>query len=148
MATASVTAGKGLIYPALRKAGVTLGPQRTPSPAQYQDGLEELNRLTASLSLDRLNIYTVQRQEFPLTTGKNTYTIGEDAAADFNTPRPIAIESANIVNAAAGGFRTPLTVLTHLQWAMISLQNAGFPTAIYDDEAFPVSTLYLFGSQK
>src|SRR5262252_8767627 len=75
---APVSAGRGLIYPALRKAGVTLGPQRTPSPAQYQDGLEELNRLSGSLSCDRLNIYTNQRWEFPLIAGQKTYTIGQD----------------------------------------------------------------------
>ena len=34
-----VQAGQGLLYPALRKAGVTLGPQRTPSPAQFQDAI-------------------------------------------------------------------------------------------------------------
>src|SRR5215831_18238744 len=78
--TVPVAAGKGLIYPALRKAGVTLGPQRTPSPAQYQDGLEELNRLIGSLNCDRLNIYTYQNLQLPLTAGQRTYTIGQDPA--------------------------------------------------------------------
>ena len=36
----TVLVGQGILYPALRKAAITLGPQRTPSPAQYQDALE------------------------------------------------------------------------------------------------------------
>ena len=75
----SETAG-GLIYAALRKAAVTLGPQRTPSPAQMQDGLEELRRLTGSLNCDRLFIYAVDTLTFPIVIGKKTY--GHDRAED------------------------------------------------------------------
>ena len=145
-----MTTASNLIYAALRKAGVTLGPQRTPSPAQYQDGLAELNRLVGSLNCDRLNIFTNQRQEFPLVAGKKTYTIGQDPTggtiADFNAPRPEAIEAANIEYSSPVPRRS-LALLTELQWSKITMQDIGqtIPEALYNDRAYPLSTLYLYG---
>src|SRR5262245_33162579 len=115
-----VQVGPGLLYPALRKAGVTLGPQRTPSVAQYQDAIDELNRLTGSLNCDRLNIYSHQRVELPLVAGQKTYTIGQDptggTVADFDVPRPQFIEAANIIRGSGGpDLRYGLTPLTVLQ---------------------------------
>ena len=95
-----IEVGSGLLYPALRKAAITIGPQRTPSPAQFQDAIDELNRLTASLNCDRLFIYSRATLTFPLT-GAKTYTIGQDPTgaiqADFDAQRPQGIESANII---------------------------------------------------
>jgi len=143
-----LSAGKGLIYPALRKAGVTLGPQRTPSPAQYQDGIEEVNRLIGSLSCDRLFIFTNQRFEFPLNPGQKTFTIGIDptgqATPDFSAPRPQFIERANIIQ---NNLRYPLALLTVLQWPQIRAQDlpTTIPQGLYNDRAYPLATLYLYG---
>src|SRR5215471_16091899 len=143
-----VTVDRGLIYPALRKAGVTLGPQRTPSPAQYQDGLEELNRLVGSLNCDRLNIYSISRYEYPLN-GAKTYTIGQDPTgqtiADFDGPRPVAIDRANIIYSTPQ-LRRPLALLTNLQWSRIVCQDQPItiPYALYDDYAYPLSIIYLY----
>ena len=115
-----IQVGPGLLYPALRKANITIGPQRTPSPAQFQDAIDELNRLTASLNCDRLFIYSRTTLTFPLT-GAKTYTIGQDPTgtrtADFDVPRPQAIESANAIAAGPPALRYPLAVATDLQWA-------------------------------
>src|SRR5215471_16483026 len=146
--TVPATAGKGLIYPALRKAAVTLGPQRTPSPAQYQDGLEELNRLVGSLNCDRLFIFSIARYEYPLT-GAKTMTIGIDpqgqTVADCNGPRPVQIERANIIYSTPQ-MRRPLALFTAQQWSQIAAQDIGnaIPYALYDDYAYPISTLYLY----
>src|SRR6476646_6623623 len=95
------TAG-GLIYAALRKAGVTLGPGRTPSPAQQKDALDELRRLTGSLNCDRLFIYAEDVYSCPITTGKKVYTWGQvpdsGVTADFDAPRPQLITRANFVD--------------------------------------------------
>jgi hypothetical protein len=143
--------GRGLLYPALRKAGVTLGPGRTPSPAQFQDSIDELNRLSGSLNCDRLFIYSIARNEYPLDPPQASYTIGESPdpliEADFPAPRPQLIESANIVNAGGANLRRPLVLATDLEWAKISLQ--AFPNTIpellYNDRGYPLSTLYLWG---
>jgi hypothetical protein len=143
--------GPGLLYPALRKAGVTLGPGRTPSPAQFQDAIDELNRLTASLNCDRLFIYSMARSEYPLNPPKATYTIGFPADpfddVDFPAERPQMIESANIISGAGSPLRYPLQVATDLQWAGLTLQSlpGTIPQVLYNDRAYPVSTLYLWG---
>jgi len=139
--------GRGILYPALRKAGITLGPQRTPSPAQYQDALEELNRLIGSLSCDRLFIYSRSTYVAPLS-GATAYTIGSPAdptvAPDIDAPRPEGIEAANII---AGDIRYPLEIVTDLQWSKIQMQNlpGTIPSVLYNDRGYPLSTLYLWG---
>lgn len=135
-----VYVGRGILYPALRKAGITLGPQRTPSAAQYQDAIEELNRLAGSLNCDRLFIYTRHNALFPLTDASR-YTIGASAdpslIPDFDAPRPQGIELANIVT--RDGLRYPLTIATDLQWAGAGCHE----DMLYNDRAYPVSTLHL-----
>jgi hypothetical protein len=137
-----------LIYAALRKAGVTLGPGRTPSPAQQQDAIGELRRLTGSLNCDRLFIFSISTQVFPLT-GATQYTIGRDPSgtvtADFDAPRPQLIESANILSSTIPAVRFPLALVDALTWAQLP-PAYGVPEALYNDRAAPLSTLYLYGA--
>jgi hypothetical protein len=145
-----VYAGRGILYPALRKAGITLGPQRTPSPAQYQDAIDELNRLIGSLNCDRLFIYSKVDYTFPLT-GNKTYTIGASAdpniVPDFDAPRPQGIEAANVISNTLPAIRYPLAIITDLQWSKIRLQDIlnTIPQVLYNDRGYPLSTLYLWG---
>jgi hypothetical protein len=147
----ATTAG-GLIYAALRKAAVTLGPGRTPSPAQQQDALDELRRLTGSLNCDRLFIFSISTHVFPLT-GAASYTIGQDpngsVVADFDAPRPQLIESANILSFTTPLVSWPLTIVDALTWAQLPAPmpgSPGIPEVIYNDRAAPISTLYLYGT--
>lgn len=145
-------AGRGFFYPALRKAGITLGPQRTPSNAQYQDAMDEFNRLIGSLSCDRFFIYSMLDYVFPLTSS-STYTIGispdPNVPADFPVPRPVWIESAHLVTGLSGTpIRTPLRVVTDLQWPKIAsvAMPGAIPEILYNDRAYPLSTIYLWGA--
>ena len=148
---AATTAG-GLIYAALRKAAVTLGPGRTPSAAQQQDAIDELRRLTGSLNCDRLFIFSISTQVFPLT-GAASYTIGQDPSgsvvADFDAPRPQLIESANILSNTAPTVSWELAIVDAITWAKMPpavLTAPGIPEVLYNDRAAPVSTLYLYGA--
>jgi hypothetical protein len=149
--TVTIQVGQGILYPALRKAQITLGPQRTPSPAQFQDAIDELNRLAGSLNCDRMFIYSIERAEYPLDPPKATYTIGQSAdpfeVVDFPAQRPQLIESANIIADPQQSLRYPLAVVTDLQWAKIGYQTLAnsIPEVLYNDRAAPVSTLYLYG---
>jgi hypothetical protein len=144
----TIQVAQGILYPALRKAGVTLGPGRIPSTAQFQDAIDELNRLTGSLNCDRLFIYSIARNQYPLDPPKAAYTIGQSAdpfaVVDFRAQRPQLIESAAIIS---GDIRYPLALATDLQWAEIRLQTLPdtIPEVLYNDRAAPVSTLYLYG---
>jgi len=146
----TISVGRGILYPALRKAAITLGPQRTPSPAQYQDALEEINRLIGSLDCDRLFIYSRETWQFPLT-GAKMYTIGFSAdpnvVPDFNAPRPQWIEAANVIGNTSPAVRYPLSIVDDLAWAGVRVQdNANsIPELLYNDRAYPLSTLYLYG---
>jgi len=141
-----------IIYAALRKAGVTLGPQRTPSPAQQEDGLEELGRLVGSLNCDRLFIFTIQILTLTLTAGKKVYTIGIDpqglVQADFPYTRPQAIDQANVILTYNNPpIRLPVSVLTPQQWSSITLQDIPnmIPQACYIDQNWPIANLYVWG---
>jgi hypothetical protein len=141
-----------LLYAALRKAAVTVGPGRGPSPAQQQDALDELRRLTGSLNCDRLFIFSISTQVFPLT-GAVSYTIGQDACggtiADFDAPRPQLIESANILSSTTPQASWPLTIVDAAAWAQLPApmpSSPGIPEALYNDRAAPISTLYLYGA--
>lgn len=138
-----IQVGSGILYPALRKAGVTLGPGRGPSPAQYRDSLDELNRLMGSLNCDRLFIYAIDEAQYPLTDSKASYTIG-DSTSDFNGPRPQLIEAANIF---AGTIPYRLALPDTAAWARmarIPFSGGTIPTTLYNDRAFPVSRLWLW----
>ena len=146
---AQQTAG-GLIYAALRKAGVTLGPGRTPSPAQQKDALDELRRLTGSLNCDRLFIYAEDIYTFPIVTSQTIYTWGQSGdssfTADFDAPRPQLITRGNFID-VGGDLRYALRILTPQLWASITLQTLPntIPEGIYNDRAYPVSNIYFYG---
>ena len=110
-----------------------------------------MNRLIGSLNCDRLFIYSTTNYVFPLS-GKSMYTIGMSSdplsPADFAVPRPQAIERANIItNQSATPLRYPLAIVTDLQWARIAMQALPntIPQVLYNDRAYPLSTLYLYG---
>ncbi len=140
---------QGILYPALRKAGVTLGPGRLPSPAQLQDAIDECNRLIDSLDTDRLFIYSRDTAQLPLS-GAKSYTIGistdPNVVPDFNGPRPEFIEAANIISNTVPPVRYPLAIVDALAWSQIGVQDVGnsIPQVLYCDRAYPIATLYLY----
>jgi len=140
--------GTGLLYPALRKAGITLGPGRTPSPAQFQDAIEECNRLLGNLNCDPYWIYSQDILTFPLT-GKTSYTIGIDPAgalppADWAVQAPQAITFANYLTGSPP-VRSPVDVLTPQVWASIPVVQMNWLSAIYYDRHYPIANIYLYG---
>ncbi len=142
---ADQTAGD-LIYAALRKAGVTLGPGRTPSPAQSKDALDELRRLTASLNCDRLFIYDEKANVFPIAASKASYTWGQatGVTADFDAPWPQMVTRGNYLDAPGSTTPYSLTIHTPQTWASIGHRrmSPGIPDGLYNDRAYPVSNIY------
>src|SRR5262245_32998662 len=142
--------GKGLLYPALRKAGVTLGPGRTPSPAQFQDAIAECNRLLGNLNCDPYWIYSQDVLSFPLT-GKSIYTIGIDPTgtappADFPVQAPQMITYANYASGSPA-VRNAVEILTPQVWASLTYQElaGGLVLALYYDRNFPIGNIYVYG---
>lgn len=141
----------GIIASALRKLGVLYSGEPL-NAEQAQQGLEALNDMLEAWSIDRLNVFTVSQNQYPLQGGKQTYTIGVDPAGvlvpDFAAPRPNRIEQAYIIltNNPQQPLRKPLRILNDQERGSIVLDQVGssIPERLYNDGAYPLSTLYLY----
>jgi hypothetical protein len=103
--------------------------------------LECLNAMIDRWNAERSALYTVQRKQYDLTANKGTYTIGT-GAGDWNDPRPILIQEANLLIA---GLVQPLKLLTQPEWAALreTGNTAILASGLYCDYNWPVSTLRL-----
>ena len=137
-----------ILYPALRLAQVVTGAQRGATEEQMDDAFQSLNRMLDAWNNQRLTIYTTRIDRYTLTPSRTSYTIGPEPTADFNAARPHRITAANIVTNTGGSeVHLPLRVLTDMQWSAKVLREVPttIPTELYNDGAYPVSRLYLWG---
>jgi hypothetical protein len=120
-----------------------LAQGETPSNDEAVDILDRLNEMLDRWQTERLSVYTITAALYNLTNAKGAYQIGP-GAADFNTARPVLIQSANYVQPGTL-LRWPLDILTAVQWAAIPERNrsAQLPRSLYPDYAFPVMNLNL-----
>ena len=89
-----MTTANELISRSLRLMGVQGVGRRTLTANEAADGLEALNGMLESFSLERMMVYQILEENFPLVAGTASYTIG--SGGTFSTIRPIKIESAFI----------------------------------------------------
>lgn len=112
---------------------------------ELQDGLESLNRMLDSWSADELTLYEVIREQFPLVSGKNPYTIGY--GGDFNTSRPTKIVDAYLIlNNGSIPVSYPMQVLNFQDYNAIRLKtlSTNFPNYIYYQPSFPIADVYIY----
>lgn len=115
----------------------------SPNASEGADALSRLNLMLAQWSIERINIYTKLRSTHALSGGVQTYTIG--AGGVFNVTRPVKIDASKILQ--SNGLETDLTILqTAEQWNAIPEKNVSAvqPLSLYDDYAYPLSTLHLW----
>lgn len=67
---------------------------RLPTTPERTDALVTLNDLLAVSSADRILVFEVTEENFPLVVGTAVYTMG--SAGDFNTVRPAKISAAYV----------------------------------------------------
>jgi hypothetical protein len=117
-----------------------LGVGETLDTELANDGLEALNAMLASWSLDGLLIYAIQSNTFALT-GAQTYNVGKFST--FNMTKPDRIESAfttvNLVD-------YPLTIIDTEQWNNITIKNLTSTYAEYIkyDAFSPIGLLSIY----
>jgi hypothetical protein len=103
-----VEVGNGLLYPALRKAAITIATADALARA-VQDAIDELNRLSGSPIATGVH-YSIQRDgiagpaEDDLHDRHSARLVTD---VDFAAQRPPLIESANVMD-SAGTIRYPL----------------------------------------
>lgn len=142
----SVLVSTGLINPALRIAGITGRPQRTPAPDQSTEALGILIRMVASWNVARLPIYTRSITSYLFTTSKKSYTIGL-SGADFTAAPPLDITRANILFPTSPVYRSAVKILDDREWAEIRLEDIPniIPKKLYPNYTWPLTTLNLVG---
>jgi hypothetical protein len=135
-----------LIRSSLRMIG-QLGPGRGASSSELTDAMFVLNAMLDGWNTDPLKIFTTRIDAYNLASGGYSYTIGP-SGADFIAPRPVRIEQANIIlNNISPALRMPLKLIDDQRWSLVKIQQilpGAIPTLLYNDGAYPNSTLYLW----
>jgi len=137
--------GQQIVNAAMQQIGA-LTSGETASADESTDVLAAINRLLASWSLERMNVYTLTITATSLTTGTQTYTIG--SGGTINVARPVRYEKATclIANAnSSGKWVLPVEIVDINGW-MARTERAALaaaPTLMYPDMAFPLTTIYL-----
>jgi hypothetical protein len=123
----------------MRKAGV-LVKNESPPADEAADGLEMLNDLLASISNDPTVVYARTTENFALSGGVTSYTIGPSAT--FNTTRPVRIVSAYVRNATTD---YPLDIISDEQYSTLTVKNStGIPEFLNYTNGFPQATINLY----
>lgn len=132
-----------LIQSALRLLGaIAAGEASTIGEAN--DGLMTLNAMVDSWNADRLAIFTTGSRDFPVTLGKQSYTLGSGGDFDMTRPPRIDSMSAILLTNPDNPIEVPIAMYTVEQWQMqVPVKNVdgSFPTICYDDGGFPLRTL-------
>ena len=110
------------------------------SPEEAQWSLRAFNGMLDSLNTERLNICSIDENDYPLVAHKGSYTVG--TGLDINTTRPVLIQQIKILYAGLG---FDCDMLSSVQWAAITETDneAKLPTKAYYDNAFPIPTINL-----
>ena len=116
----------------------------TLSTAEGTYWLGRLNSFMETLSIDRASVLSILQENFPLTAGTVSYTIGSGGA--FNTTRPVKIVNAFVRD--SGGYDTPVDVIGQAAYNDIKVKSVGqtYPSALYYDNAYSagLATIYLY----
>jgi hypothetical protein len=128
----------------IRAAGrlIAWHPGQSGNSDENAAGLEALNAMLDAWNAQRLAVYAVRRDTYPLAGGQQAYTIGP--GGNFNTERPVRIERANVILPQA--LHRPLEIITVDDWAALRLPDleSTFPTRLYYDRAYPLAKLYFW----
>lgn len=115
----------------------------TATSAEAADALLVLNQMLDSWTADRLTVFTINIEEFPLTPGVQTYTMG--VGGTFNTTRPSEIDRISIVSLTnpAQPLELPMEIYTDADWQMVPVKliNTTLPLGVYDDGSYPLRNL-------
>lgn len=133
----------------IRSAFTHLGVFNPSQPVPDNDGrvaLDALNRLINTWQAQRLALPQEALYEYPLTVGKQAYTVGPASPVDFIQNRPDVAFRASIVPqvTATGTYERPIPVLSVQEWQAEPFKDLSgtFPLKVYYDRTVPNGTLY------
>lgn len=135
-----------IIARSLKHIGV-LSQGETPTAEEAADCFTSLNQMIELWTLERLMIYVIAPDVYPLVANQQVYTLGP--GGDWNAERPLAIEQANVVlpNPGPNGpTRLPVRVLTQIEWGSIMLQGtpSTWPDRLWYETTFPLGRVHVW----
>ncbi len=135
--------GRELIKSTLRLIGA-IASGETPTSAEATDALTTLNQMLDSWSLENLMLHARAHEEFALTAGQQSRTMGP--SGNFNTTRPISIEQANIRTTDSDAIDYPLKIVTIEEWSRIASKESqsSVPTHLLVENTVTTTTLYFY----
>lgn len=112
----------------------------TPSADEQSDGLSVLNEMLDSWATEGLTIYETVREEFTLTAGQSSRTLGD--GGNFDTDRPVIIERAKVM---VSGLERDIREINVDEWADITNKTqSGVPEVYFVAGSFPLQTLHFY----
>ena len=135
-----MTTANEIISRSLRLMGVLGQGRRTLTANEAADGLEALNGMLESFSLERMMVYQILEENFPLVAGTASYTIG--SGGTFSTIRPIKIESAFIRDSSNIDYQ--LEIINNEAYDSVQLKTVSSrPQYLYYDPVYPLAYIRL-----
>jgi hypothetical protein len=134
-----MSTARDVVEGSLRLIGA-LASGENATASEGADGLEALNEMIESWSLEALIIPNITREEFTLTPGTQSYTIG--TGATFNTTRPIRVESVTL-ELVGSEEELPLKMVNSQEWAAIQLKgiSSDIPLYVYFEGTYANETV-------
>lgn len=134
-----MTTARDLIKSAMRLATI-LASGEEPTADETVDGLKTLNDLLENWSTERLSVWQRENQQFALSAGVATYTIGP--AGTFNTVRPVRA-SPSFVRLQGSDF--PVDVWGMAEYDAVAVKAiGGIPERMVYINDVPLGTLTFY----
>lgn len=135
-----MTTANDLISRAMRLIGVLGTGRRTLTANESTDGLEALNSMMGAFSVERMMVYQILEENFPLVVGTANYTIG--TGGTFNTTRPVRIENVFLRDSANNDY--PVMQVFNEAYDSIPLKTVtSRPQYFYYDPVYPLAYIRL-----
>jgi hypothetical protein len=135
-----------LINAAMRATG-ELRHGQEPNPEESVAALGVLNALLDEMSTQHRAVYIIDQKQFQLQSGKACYTMGPSPSADFNTERPVKIQSAGVIyDDPQQGLRKNLKLISSKEFAVLPEKSALAlqPIVLYNDNDYPLIRMCLW----
>jgi hypothetical protein len=129
-----------IITDALTSIGA-IDPIEALTADESAHGLRLLNEMLESWSNEQLAVYQILQENFALTSGVASYTVG--SGATFNTTRPLNVLSGFIRDS---GIDYPLRILNREEYDRITDKTASYqPEYLYYQPSVANGIIYLYG---
>ena len=119
-----------------------LGKSETPDADEASNGLQALNTMLESWSIERLAVPYIVQEQLTLSSQQSAYTMG--AGGDLNTARPTRIDDTCFVT--SNGVNFPLQLIDRAAYAALPVPTleCNLQWYLFVDYSYPLVTLNFY----